>query len=149
MALTNAWALAKDGPWVYVADGAGGLRVIDASDPDAPLLAATAGTSGAAQDVGLRGDRADVGRAAAGRDIFDIQQRDAPLLLGHYDSAYSAFKVAADPVADRGYVASWDIVDVVDASNPAAPVQAGLEDTPVRAMGVAADASVVYVAGLA
>jgi hypothetical protein len=145
-ALSNAWAVAKNGRWVYVADGGSGLRVIDCLDPDAPTLEATLATSGPAQDVVLKGSRAFLACGAGGMDIFDITVPNAPAFVGNYASPYSSFLLAPDAAADRVYIASWDVVDVVDVSDPAQPVRVGFEDTPLRAMGVAADADTVYVA---
>ncbi len=145
-ALSNAWAVAKNGRWAYVADGDGGLRVIDCLDPDAPSLATTAPTSGPAQDVVLKGSRAFLACGAGGMDIFDISVPNAPAFMGNYASPYSSFLLAPDVAADRVYIASWDIVDVVEVSDPAQPVRVGFEDTPVRAMGVGAGADTVYVA---
>ena len=145
-ALSNAWSVAKNGRWVYVADGDAGLRVVDCQDPGAPALVTTAVTSGPALDVILKGNRAYVACGAGGVDLFDVVTPETPAFLGNYASPYSCFLLAADPGAERIYTASWDIVDVVDVSNPAQPVQAGFEDTPVRAMGVAADSSYIYVA---
>ncbi len=144
--MSNAWAVAKNDRWVYVADGDGGLRVVDCLDPGAPMLEATVATSGPAQDVVLKGSRAFVACGAGGMDIFDLTVPHAPAFMGNYASPYSAFLLATDTVADRVYIASWDIVDVVDVSNPGQPLRVGFEDTPLRAMGLAAGTDTVYVA---
>jgi hypothetical protein len=144
--LSNTWAVAKSGRWVYLADGHGGLRVIDCQNPASPMLVQTVGTSGAAQDVVLKGATAYVACGAEGVDIYDISDPDAPHLLGNYASEHSSFLLATDPAADRIYIASWNTVEAVAVSDASSPVQAGFEDTPTRAMGIAADAAYVYVA---
>ena len=142
----NAWAVDKQGSTVVVADAEGGLKVVDVSNPAAPALLATAATSGAAQDVVWKGNEAYVACGGNGVDIFDLTTPAAPVLRGNYATDSSAFLLAADPAAARVYVATWDIVDVIDVGDPAHPVRAGFEDTPTRAMGVAASATHVFVA---
>jgi hypothetical protein len=143
----NAWALDKQGDWVAVADADGGLRLVDVADPAQPVLTATIATSGAAQDVVWKGTRAYVASGSGGVDIFDLSAPANPVFLGNYaTTSGSAFLLAADPAAERVYVATWQLVEAIDVSDPLNPVQAGFEDTPVRAMGVAADTDHIYVA---
>jgi hypothetical protein len=145
--LANAWAVDKAGNWLAVADAEGGLRIVDVTDPAAPVLAASAPTAGAAQDLAWKGDVIYLACGAGGVEIFDVSAPAAPVLLANYaTTSGSAFLLAADPAAPRVYVATWQMVETIDVADPAHPVRAGYEDTPVRAMGVAADANQVYVA---
>jgi hypothetical protein len=144
---TNAWTLDKQGDWLAVADAEGGLRLVDVTDPAQPALVATIPTSGAAQDVVWKGNQAYVASGSGGVDIFDLSAPGSPVFLGNYlPTSGSAFLLAADPAAERVYVATWQMVEAIDVTDPTNPVQAGFEDTPFRAMGVAADADHIYVA---
>ena len=142
--LVNSWdAAARDG-WVFVADGLGGLAVIDVRDPTAPLVAAIHETAGVAVDVTLHDDLALVAMGSAGVELIDVSEPAAPVPVGSYDS--SGLAITIDTDGDLLYIADWDDLEVVDIGDPAAPVLVGREETPVRAMGLAAADGLAYVA---
>ncbi len=142
--LVNSWDVAVSGTVAYVADGQGGLAVIDITDPFQPVHVTSVATSGAAVDVVLDGTTAAVCVGSAGVDLFDLTSPLNPTLLNTVNTSGLAITAGiADGVV---YVADWDDVEAYDISNPAVPVQIGGEDTPVRAMGLAARPNLVVVA---
>jgi len=132
------------GGYAFVADGLGGLAVVDITTPAAASLVTTAPTSGAAVDVTLSGDLAAVCNGSAGVDLFDVSNPAVPFLLATVNT--SALAITAAFAGDTLFVADWDDVEAFDVSNPALPVAAGGENTPVRAMGLDARPGLVVVA---
>jgi hypothetical protein len=64
-------------PFVFLADGPGGLQVISIANPAAPSIVSTLATIGAAHDVFLRLDRAYVG-TESGFEIVNIAEPRSP-----------------------------------------------------------------------
>jgi hypothetical protein len=70
----DAWAVTVDGDVAWVADGAGGLKKVDVSDPEHPRIEAGEDLStafGTAEDVTLRDDRVYVAGGGAGVLYYD------------------------------------------------------------------------------
>jgi len=139
--LTNAWDIAFKGDFALVADGIGGLAILDVNDPTTPIHLTTLPTSGAAVDVDVTGDLAVVANGSAGVDIFDISDPTDAFLVSTFNT--SGLAITLDATGDLVFVADWDDVEVIDVSNPAAPTPAGWENTPVRAMGLAAEGDLI------
>lgn len=142
--LENAWDVALAGTTAYVADGLGGLAVIDVTDPLAPVHVTSLPASGAAVDVAVRGSIAAVSVGSAGVDIYNLATPLAPVLISTINT--SGLAITAAIAGDMLYVADWDDIEAFDLSDPAQPLAAGGEDTPVRAMGLDAREDLVVVA---
>jgi len=141
----TAYGVDASGDHVYVADWAGGLAVIDVSDPAAPALTGTCALAGSAFGVAAAGDLAYVAVQAAGLQIVDISDPASPTVAGGYDTAGSAYAVLH--AGDLVYVADgFSGLAIVDVSNPASPSLVGACDTPGKAYGVALHGSYALVA---
>jgi hypothetical protein len=136
-------------PVAYVADGDGGLAILDLTTPATPTVLGGLPLGGYIGDVNVYGSRmylADDYAADSGRvHIVDISQVGAPALMGTYTTTGRALGVWAS--AGYALVANNDngllILDVSQAANPHA---VGGYDTPGRAMSVQTVGSLVYVA---
>ena len=142
--LSNAWTvLVKEGI-AYVADGSGGLKILNVSDlNNISELSATA-TAGFARDVDVVNDIAYVATGSKGLDIFDVSDPSNPIFLSNYQSPFFTAGVSVDD--DKAYLAEWDIVEVIDVSNGRTPFLVGWEEMTMRGMGIAARDSILYVA---
>lgn len=147
---TPGWAgdLATQGTLVFVADGPGGVRVVDAADPRAPRELGSLATEVRAYGIDVAaGGRLYVADNAGGLFVVDAADPAAPRVLGHLAPGGAAYGVAA--AGDRVWLAealggdpsAAGRVTLIDASDPTdLQVLAGL-DTERRAWGVALDAS--------
>lgn len=144
------WGLAGTGANVLVVDQPSGVHLFDLSDPQAPVARGVYATEQPAQAVVLGdGGRAYVVYARTGRvEILDVADLAAPRLIGRYQPARSSGRfqrVAVErftmvvPVGEDG-------VEVVDVSNPAAPVRRASRDTPGHAQSAALGGDLVAVA---
>jgi hypothetical protein len=147
--LTNAWGVRVVGTMVYVADGIGGLAVVDASNPTAPNVVGSIDVGGAAQSVEVDANAqiAWVSAGSGGLVAVDVSTPSEPAIVGRYDSPGSAQQVSlSDGVA---YLADWNDVRAIDVSDPAAPSLIAVEriDTSgpfSRVLAVAARGDTVF-----
>lgn len=142
--LTNATALAIEDTIAFVADGAGGISVLNIADPDAPIFLSQINTTGAAQDIGLYGDYAAVAVGGLGVDVIDFSDPANPQFGSNIAGEGSAFNLSVEN--GLAYVARWEGVEVIDVSDPHNLFLAGWEDTPSRAMGLTVNDSIIFVA---
>lgn len=139
----NAWEIAlDDSSNLYIADGPGGLIIMNLSDE--PEVLSSIETSGNAIDVKVSGGRCAVASGASGVDIFDITNPEEPTLIGHFDTPTYAGHIGFD--GDLVAVADWDEVLVYDVSDPDSIVLSGSRYTEYRAMGVDIKDEKVYLA---
>lgn len=138
-----AYKLQVVGDLAYVANNQGGMKIINVSNPAAPVLVgefATGvfATGATAQNLAVVGDRAYVGAAEEGLVILDVSNPAAPSHVGTYNTPGVAYGVQV--AGNLAYVADsragLQIIDVADGANP---VRVGRFDTP----GEAADVQVV------
>jgi hypothetical protein len=120
--------------YVYVADGVGGLQVVDVSDRSFPQIVSSVNTP--ATNVQVVGDMAYLsGGSGIGLYIVDISDPLNPQLLGSVDTPGLAWDVAVSGnravIADEG-----PGIHLVDISDPATPVLVSTLDTPGLARGV-------------
>ncbi len=142
--LVNCWDIALAGGYGFVADGTGGLAVLDLSNPISPDHLYSLPTPTTAMDIELTGDLALLACGSSGVEVFDISDPLNARWIGNYNS--SGLATHLDTVGDRLYIADWDDLEVVDLSVPESPSRIGWERTPVRVMGVAAEADRVWIA---
>ncbi len=118
------WALsvAAYGNRAYVVTS-DGLKVIDVSDPSAPVLLSDAYPSNSLARVTRQGAYLYVTNSVSGLRIFSLDDPDLPHLVG------SAFVPSASDIAVGGGLAlvggSYGLVTAVDVANPAAPAIKG------------------------
>ena len=149
--LVNAQGLALVGDVLYVADGEGGLALVDVSDPAAPRAVGRLATGGIAQTVAVDpvSHTAYVSAGSAGIVIADVTHPAAPMLMGRVPTQGAVNQIV---VADgRLYVAAWSDVRVYALDDPGQPSLVGVArpshgDQLARVMGVAARGDVVAVA---
>ena len=129
----------------YVADGSGGLQIIDVTDPLNPFSSGALATAGYAHDLVLSGDLAYVADGEQGLRIIDIANPTAPQSLGSTLTAFSARAVAfGDSVV---YVADADSgFTVVDVKIPQSPAVIGRRLTGGLATDVVAVGPHAFVA---
>jgi hypothetical protein len=108
--------------YAFVADGLGGLQVIDFTDPASIRIAGSVDTPGDARGVALSGTHAYVADGNA-FEVIDISDPSAPVIVGSID--YEWFYQCSETVAVSGsyaYVtaAGCEIL-VIDISAPESP----------------------------
>jgi peroxiredoxin len=148
--LTDAQGLDLVGATLYVADGAGGLAVVDASDPLAMRVVGRVSTGGVAQIVAV-----DAARSMAyvsgstGVVIVDVSRPAAPAVAGRIAQAAPVGQLA---VADgRLYVAASRDLRVYSLDDPRRPRRVAVArptnpGTFTRVRGVAVRGDVVALA---
>ncbi|MFQ6609001.1 MAG: hypothetical protein ACE5EE_10800 [Fidelibacterota bacterium] len=140
----NAWAVevSEDNQFVYVADGASGIKVIDISNPQDPTLLTSAQTSGTAKDVIVSGDYLFVAVGAAGVDMFDISVPDAPYWVANYNTSGYASRVAVS--GNRVAVSDWDDVEILQWDDAPSLSLVGYKNTGGRVMAINMMGDYVY-----
>ncbi len=133
------------GAYAYVANDDAGLRVIDVSNPSAPVEVGSCPTQ-AADGVTVTGSYAYVAEAGWGLWIIDISNPIAPFQVGLYDP--EGFYIENSAV-ESGYsylAVSETGVVMLDVSNPAEPVMVGIYNTDGSTRDVAVSDDYVYAA---
>ena len=140
---TNAFALAIQETTLFVADGIGGLHVLDVSDPRTPESVASHATSGLAIDVAVSGDFAYVAVGSAGVDIFDVSDPGDPQLVANHqvDGFTNRLTVSGGLL----YLANWEGIEIVDISAPEQPVLLATQHSFIRAMSIEVRAESIFV----
>jgi len=139
--------LALDGVHAYVAEGTGGLGVVNVSDPVHPNHIALVDTPGSAEDVAISGNHAFVADAAGGLRIIDITTPSSPSEVGHYDwTDQPVFGVAAR--GGYAYVTTQNSggLRVLDVASPETPVEVGACEMIGHGYGVEVEGDYAYVA---
>jgi hypothetical protein len=67
---------------VHVADGAGGLQIVDVTDPTAPVIVGARSTQTSAVGLSLVGDLVYVADRSSGMHVIDAGDPTAPILIG-------------------------------------------------------------------
>jgi len=142
--LSNAWTVVVEEGIAYVADGIGGLKILNVNDPNNISEFSAITTTGPARDVNVVNGIAYVAVGSQGLDIIDVNEPSNPIFLSNYQSPFFTAGVSVD--GDKAYLAEWDIVEVIDVSDGQAPFVVGWEEITIRAMGIAARDSFLYVA---
>jgi len=94
------------GTYCYVADGIGGLVVVDFSDPTNPFIVATDNPQvGSAQKVRVEGNYCYVAYGSGGARIYDISTPTNPVVVQEIDGMY-LYSAASD--GDILYIADRD-----------------------------------------
>ena len=112
----QARGVAVAGEYAYVAASAGGLRIVNISNPTGPSLKSTCDTPGNATDVALSRDYAFVADGANGLVAVDVSDVAHPYIAGTCNTPGTAFAVAIS--GDYAYVADDDSLQVIDISDP-------------------------------
>lgn len=142
--LENAWDVYLDGNQLYVADGLGGLKIFSVVNAVDPQLIGSLPIDANVKEVIVAEGYAFIAAGASGFFIVDVSSPDNPQLVGNFNSGFGIVQHLA---YENGVIfsATWEMVEAVDVSNPQNPVLLATEDTPIRAMGVAAFNNKVFV----
>ena len=143
--LGNAYSVQIVGNLAYVADDTYGLRIINVSNPAAPLQVGYYDTPGYARGVQIVGSLAYVADDTYGLRIINVSNPASPGQVGYYDTPGYARGVQI--VGSLAYVADVSYgLQIIDVSNPGTPALKGSYDTPGTAVGVQVVGSLAYVA---
>ncbi len=108
-----------------VADGPGGLKVIDLSDPAVMVLRGGAPTAGQAVDLDLHPAGPDqpalayVAAASGGLEVYDYSDPAAPRRLSSTPTPGTSIGVSVS--AGHAFIAAWNDLRAYDLADPAAP----------------------------
>ncbi|NBB73398.1 MAG: hypothetical protein GVY35_06940 [Bacteroidetes bacterium] len=112
------------GEYVYVANDAGGLRVVDVTDPVEPTEVASIAFDDRVDAVDVQGTHAYVAARSAGLHILNIANPDQPRTVGHYATEDQVAGVAVDG-AYAHVAAVYDGHRILDVSAPTQPEEVG------------------------
>ncbi|MDH6098425.1 hypothetical protein NWP21_06125 [Anabaenopsis sp. FSS-46] len=141
----NAYGVQVVGNYAYIANGLGGLQIIDISDPANPTFTGVYNTIGDAEGVQVVGNYAYVADGSAGLQIIDISDPANPTRTGVYNTTGDAEGVQV--VGNYAYVADGSAgLQIIDISNPANPTRTGVYDTTGSAYDVQVVGNYAYVA---
>jgi hypothetical protein len=132
------------GSYAYVVDG-NSLRIIDVSDPTAPIETGVLEPSGSLYDVAVAGSYAYLANSTRGLRIIDVSDPADPAEVGLCDTPGNSVGVAV--AGNYAYVAdgSGGGLRIIDISDPAVPTEVGFYIT-YNARDVAVVANYAYVA---
>ena len=71
----------------FVADGSGGLQVVDISDPASPGIVGSVNPAGSQMDVAVQGDFAYLASDDWGLQVVDVSNPALPVERGYVDPA--------------------------------------------------------------
>jgi len=118
--------VALDGTIAYLADAGGGVRVLDVSNPAAPVEIASLPPVqlGNVQALYLDGDRLYTAESSGGVSVIDVATPASPVRLGRVTGMSQVLDVVA--AGDTAFAISnvGPGFHVIDASDPAAPIVA-------------------------
>lgn len=131
--------------YLYVADWATGLIILDVADPETPVLKSTCDTPGPASGVTVEGDYAYVADWGAGIQVIDVSDPASPALVGTCNTPGGAWELAI--VGNYAYVADGDSgICVIDITDPTNPVFVKRCQTGIGARALAVAGNYAYVA---
>lgn len=141
----GATAVTVVGYTAFVADGGGGLQVIDVTTPANPVGIGAVDTPGDAKGIAVVGGLAFVADGASGLQVIDVSTPALPTLIGAVDTPGEAQGIAV--VGGMAFVADGvGGLQVIDVTTPANPVSIGAVDTPGEAKGIAVVGDTAFVA---
>lgn len=131
----NAFSLAVYNTLVYIADGDGGLKIIDISQIDKPTLLSSIKTSGSARDIRFKNNFVFLAVGAAGVDVVEVGDPDSPVLLDNFETRGFTSKVAVNEEGNLVSVSAWVDIEVLE-WNGADLRLVGYKNTGGRVMAV-------------
>lgn len=125
------WARAVKliGNLAYVATGAGGIEIVDLSNPASPVLRGSLITPGSANDLEVENGVAYIADDRKGLTIVDVSNPDMPAFLGFSDLGDNASYIHT--VEGWAFVSDQQLgVQIIDSTNPTSPLLRATYDTP-------------------
>ena len=137
--------VAVDGNYAYVANGEGGLKIINVAAPTIPELVGGLDIDGYARGVAVGGNHAYVADGWSGLKIINVAIPTAPELISSLDTDGSA--IGTTLAGSYVYLADESKgLKIVNVTTPATPELTGGLDTDGNAWGVAIAGDYAYVA---
>jgi hypothetical protein len=144
IASENAWAVRVSDGYAYLADGAGGLAVIDVAVPQQAALVAHLPLPGAAKDIRVRNGLAFLAVGDAGIAMVDLSAPENPLLANQYDtSGHAAHLGVSDSLVA---VADWDDLEILRYDDSGTLELSGYKRSGGRVMGVEIEGDLICTA---
>ena len=156
----NAYDVAVEGKYAYLADRAEGLHVIDVSNPASPVRVGGYDTSGDALGVAVAGNYAYVADGEEGLQVIDVSNPLNCVRVGGFDppgfGGMMGFARAVAVSGNYAYVADTGAVGapvlvgglhVIDVSDPTNCVLVGSCATVAAPFAVAVSGNYAYVVG--
>jgi hypothetical protein len=138
-------AIPATGNYIYLADGGGGLRIINISNPSVPAQTGFYNASSDSIGVAISGNFVYVADGGAGLRIFNVSNPAAPIIVGAIITTGYASDVAV--ANNKAYLAAdTGGLRIIDVTTPANPVQLGYFDTSGNAHSVAVSGNYAYIA---
>jgi hypothetical protein len=119
--LANAWDVRVVDGLAYVADGEGGLAILDASDPLDLSLIGRASFPGSAHDLAVGDGVVYVAAQGGGLVLVDVSDPTAPEVMSTVPVPASAIAIDYDPAVSRVYLGAWADARVYDVADPYNP----------------------------
>lgn len=136
-----------EGDLVYLADGPGGLVVVDVGNPYLPAEVGRFDPIWEVSGVDVAGGRAYLANERDGLLVVDVTDPAAPFLVGEVETADNANAVVV--AGDHAFVAAEAAgVQVVDVSDPAAPAVVATVDVVWRHETLALRGTTLYASGI-
>lgn len=150
LASENAHAVLGDGDLAYLADGEGGLKIIDLTDVSAPLeighFNTVSGIYGAAVNLDFDGENVYLAAGLKGLMVINVADPASPSLLARLVTPGRTEDVCV--VGDLVFIADdEDGLQVVDISDPAVPYIAGSLALPGHLHSLVWDGISLFVGG--
>lgn len=111
----NAYRLWIEGNHVYVADGGGGLKIVERASG---VIVGEASSVGFAKDVAVTGTMAVLAVSTLGVQAYDVSDPTSPEVLNVQFTYGTAIDLALLAGGTRLAVANWDDIAIVDVSHP-------------------------------
>ncbi|OGS27418.1 MAG: hypothetical protein A2297_03765 [Elusimicrobia bacterium RIFOXYB2_FULL_48_7] len=121
--LRDAQAVSVKDGYAYIADGGGGLKIADVSNPKKPVVISSCAVNGTVYDVCVYGNYAYAAANAAGLIVIDISNPARPVIVSSCDTPGSAEGIFVN--GRHAYLADGSYLRIFDISNPFSPKQAG------------------------
>lgn len=134
-----AWDVAVNGSYAYVADGERGLRIYNVAEPSRPAEVSFYETTQNILSVSVQENYAYIGASAAGFRVLDVSDPSNPFEAGVYETAEPSTTEYFGPgraegiEIEEGYayvILTEKGLQIVDVSNPTAPMEEGLWESP-------------------
>jgi hypothetical protein len=138
-------ASAMAGHLVFIADGAAGLRIVDANNPDALANITGYAPTGTVNDVFIQTNLVFIALGTNGLEILDVTEPASPTRLGGVDTPGNAIRV----IVQNGiaYVADGASgLQIINVTNPASPTILGAFDTSGFANDVKVSNGLAFIA---
>jgi hypothetical protein len=137
------YALACASNHLYVADGSGGLRIIDVSTPTAPVEVSSYAALNDARAVTLSGSYAYVLDRTTGLHIIDVSNPAVPLEVSHPALPMCS---SVEISGSYAYLGGSNLFTVVDVSDPANPTWIRSVPCPGTVSNIVVSGTYAYVA---